>query len=212
MFRSLKLSVLVCGLAALVSAVPALAGEYNKKVSLGDTAPEFTKLPAADGKYYSLSDFENKDVLVMVVTCNHCPVAVAYEDRIIELAKKYASKEDSKVGVIAVSFSNGEADRLDKMTERSKEKGFNFPYLHDAGQELGRALGASVTPEVFVFDKQRKIVYMGAFDDSMDKPKESYVTAAVDAALSGKSVKTGETRPHGCNIRYEKTAKTASAK
>ncbi len=74
------------------------------------------------------------------------------------------------------------------------------------------ALGASVTPEVFVFDKQRKIVYMGAFDDSMDKPNENYFSAAIDAALVGKSVKTGETKARGCNIRYEKSAKTASAR
>lgn len=210
MLRTLKLSVLACGLAALVFAVPAIAGEFNKKVNIGDEAPEFAKLPAADGKYYSSTDFEDKDVLVLVVTCNHCPVAVDYEDRVIEVAKKFSSKKDSKVGVIAVNFSNDPSDRLDKMTERAKEKGFNFPYLYDESQELGRALGASKTPEVFVFNKDRKIVYMGALDDDSKNPKTHYLVAAIESVLDGKTPEKAETRAIGCGIRYQKISSATS--
>jgi peroxiredoxin len=186
--------------------VTASAGEFNKKVNIGDDAPKFSDLPAVDGKNYSLADFADKDVLVMCVTCNHCPVAVAYEDRIIDFTKKYAGEKDSKVAVVAVNVQNVEADKLPKMQERAKEKGFNFHYLYDESQELGRALGATVTPEFFVFNKDRKIVYMGAMDDSQDKPKVDFLTAAVDATLAGDSIETTETRARGCGVRYGKKA------
>jgi peroxiredoxin len=184
--------------------VAATAGQFNKKVSIGDAAPQFSELPAVDGKNYSLADFADKDVLVMFVTCNHCPVAVAYEDRIIAFTKKYASEKDSEVAVVAVNVSNMEADRLPKMQERAEEKGFNFHYVYDESQALGRALGASVTPEFFVFDKDRKIVYMGAMDDNMQEPTTDFLAAAVDATLAGTTVETAETRARGCGVRYEK--------
>jgi peroxiredoxin len=180
------------------------AGEFNKKLNIGDAVPAFSELPAVDGKNYSLADFADKDVLVMCVTCNHCPVAVAYEDRIIELTKKYAAEKDSNVAVVAVNVSNMEADELPKMQERAEEKGFNFHYLYDESQELGRSLGASVTPEFFVFNKDRKVIYMGALDDDMAEPTTDFVSAAVDSALNGTTLETAETRARGCGVRYEK--------
>jgi peroxiredoxin len=194
------------GVLALVVAlaVPASAGKFNKKVSVGDAAPTFSDLPGVDGKSYSTTDFKDKDILVVVVTCNHCPVAVAYEDRIIAFTKKYATGSDSKVGLVAINVNNLEADKLPKMKERAKEKGFNFPYLYDEGQGIGRALGASVTPEFFVLNKERKIVYMGAMDDNQGNPKTNYLSTAVDAALKGESVSTSETRARGCSVKYEK--------
>jgi peroxiredoxin len=191
--------VLVC-----MCCAPVFAGEYNKKVSIGDAAPSFNSLPAVDGKNYSLSDFANKDVLVLVVTCNHCPVATAYEDRIIDIAKKYASGPDSKVALVAINVNNLEQDKLPKMKERAEEKGFNFPYLYDASQAIGRALGATVTPEFFVYDKQRKLVYTGAMDNSQRNPTTDYLTPAVEAALHGTSAPTAETPAHGCSVKYEK--------
>lgn len=195
--------IAMLGIAALVFCAPVAAGEFNKKVNIGDAAPTFKELPAADGKSYSLDDFKDKDVLVVAVTCNHCPVAVAYEDRLIDFAKKYATGDDAKVALIAVNVNNMEADRLPKMKERASEKGFNFPYLYDESQELGRALGAAVTPEFFVFDKDRKIVYMGAMDDNQSKPTKNYLAEAVDAALKGDAVPSAETRARGCGVRYE---------
>ncbi len=196
-----------CALAvlALVVAltVPASAGKFNKKVSIGDAAPTFSELPGVDDKTHSLADFKDKDVLVVVVTCNHCPVAVAYEDRLIAFTKKYASGSDSKVGLVAINVNNLEADKLPKMKERAKEKGFNFPYLHDESQAIGRSLGASVTPEFFVLNKERKIVYMGAMDDNLNNPKTDYLSPAVDAALKGEKISTTETRARGCSVKYE---------
>jgi peroxiredoxin len=196
--------------AALVVAGLALgtaqAGEFNKKVKIGDAAPVFSKLPGVDGKDHALADLKDKEVVVLVITCNHCPVAVAYEDRIIAFTKKHAGP-DSKVGVVAINVNNGEVDRLPKMIERSKEKGFNFPYLFDESQETARALGASVTPEFFVLNKDRKIVYMGAMDDKMVDPTKSYLEPAVAAALKGEEPDPKETAPRGCGVKYEKKKK-----
>src|SRR5262245_32094704 len=115
MNRVMKFGVLVLFVAA---AVPVFAGKYNAKLNIGDAAPSFSNLPAVDGKNYSLDDFKDKDVVVMVVTCNHCPVAVAYEDRLIAFAKKHAAP-DSKVALVAVNVSNMEVDKLPKMQDRA---------------------------------------------------------------------------------------------
>jgi thiol-disulfide isomerase/thioredoxin len=192
--------------AALVAVValtcPAVAGEFNKKLTIGDAVPVFQNLEATDGKMYSLDSYKDKDVFVVCITCNHCPVAVAYEDRIINFAKKYAGK-DSKVGFVAINVNNLEADKLPKMKERAKEKGFNFTYAYDPSQKIGRDLGASVTPEFFVYNKDRKLVYMGAMDDAQNNPKINYLEPAVAAALKGTMPTTKETRARGCTIKYE---------
>ncbi len=180
-------------------------GKFNKKVKIGDDAPTFTALPGVDGKSHSLADYKDKEVVVVCITCNHCPVAVAYEDRIIDFAKKYTSAPDSKVAIIAINVNNGEADKMPKMIERSKEKGFNFPYLYDESQKIGRAFGATVTPEFFVLNKERKIVYTGSLDDSqqVSKVKTNYLEPAVDAALKGQSPTVSETRAFGCGVQYQ---------
>jgi peroxiredoxin len=179
---------------------PAGAGEFNKKISIGDSAPKFAA-KGTDGKEYTLDSFKDKDVLVICVTCNHCPVAVAYEDRIIDFAKKYAGK-DGKVAFLAVNVNLGEDDLLPKMKERAREKGFTFPYAIDETQRVGRDLGASRTPEFFVFNKDRKLVYQGAMDDDMAEPKVNYVAAAVEATLKGAKVERAETRVRGCPVQY----------
>jgi len=104
--------------------------------------------------------------------------------------------------------NNGEADRLPKMQERAKEKGFNFPYLYDASQAIGRQLGATVTPEFYVFNKERKLVYTGAMDDATQpqNAKANYLEPAVDAALKGQPAPTAETRARGCGVQYERKA------
>jgi peroxiredoxin len=198
MFRLVAIAAVAAALA-----VQAQAGEFNKKLNIGDAAPAFASLPGTDGKTHSLDSFKDKDVVVVVVTCNHCPVAVAYEDRIINFTKKYAADPASKVAVVAINVNNLEADKLPKMKERAKEKGFNFPYLHDESQKIGRALGASVTPEFFVLNKDRKVVYMGAMDDSQNNPKVNYLEPAVEAALKGSMPATKETKARGCSVKYE---------
>jgi peroxiredoxin len=187
-----------------LAAAPAFAGKFNAVLSPGDKAPTFEKLEATDGKTYSLLDFK-KDAIVVVVTCNHCPVAAAYEDRIIEFTKKYSDSVD----VVAINVSNLAADRMDKMKERAKEKGFNFTYLYDPSQQIGHELGAIMTPEFFVLNKERKVVYLGAMDDNNDPKavKNKFLEEAVEAALKGSDVKVAETRARGCGVQYEKKSR-----
>ncbi|MBX9789597.1 MAG: thioredoxin family protein [Pirellulales bacterium] len=189
---------------AISYAAVAEAGKFNKVLSPGDQAPEWTSLVGTDDKQHSLADYKNADVLVLVFTCNHCPVAIALEDRIIELQKDYAGK---KVQVIAVNVNKGEDDDLDNMKERVTEKGFNFPYLFDPSQAIARDYGARVTPDVVVLNKARKVVYTGAIDDNWKDATSvghRYVRDAIDATLGGQEPKVTETRAEGCGIRYEK--------
>lgn len=183
-----------------VGAGPLFAGKYNRKLSIGDAAPAFRDLEGIDGKKHSLDDFKSNDVLVIVMTCNECPVSAAYEDRIIAFAKKYRDK----VAVAAINVCQGEDESLSKMRQRAKEKGFPFPYLRDPSQQVGRAYGASKTPEFFVLNKDRKIVYMGALDDELDeaKVKRKYLEGAVEAVLKGNPPAKAETPAYGCGIEY----------
>jgi peroxiredoxin len=180
------------------------AGEFNKKLSVGDPAPTWTDLPGTDGKKHSLSDLKDKSVIVVVFTCNSCPVAESYEDRIIDFAKKYAP--NNKVAVIAVNVNTIEEDRLPKMQERAKDKGFPFLYLFDESQKIARDFGAMVTPEFFVIDKDRKIAYMGAMDEKGPPAAagKSFLVDAVEAVLAGKKPPIGETLARGCRIRYDR--------
>ncbi len=186
--------------AAALFAVSAQAAPLK----VGSPAPNFSGLETADGKSVSLADFKDKDVLVVAITCNHCPVAKAYQDRLIQLAKKYGP--DSKVAIVAINVNNMDEDKLDKMKEVAKEKGFMFPYAYDPSQKIARALGAAVTPEFFVFDKDRKLVYTGAMDDNMtaEKATKHYVADAVEAALKGETPKVQTSARRGCGIAYDR--------
>jgi peroxiredoxin len=200
MIRYTAAAVLVAALAV----TGFVQGGGAAKLKIGDPAPEFN-LPGTDGKNHTLSEYKDKDVLVVAITCNHCPVAVAYEDRMIEFAKKYASKADSKVAFLAINVNNLEADKLDKMKIRAEQKGMTYPYLYDETQKIGRALNARVTPEFYVFDKGRKLVYWGSMDNSQNAAnvKTRYLEMAVDAVLAGETVATSTTKAFGCGVKYE---------
>lgn len=203
MYRSVAAAVVGAG---MFLTLITQAGEFNKKLSIGDAAPTWSDLPGVDGKTHALDDLKDKDVVVVVFTCNHCPVAMAYEDRIIAFTKKYAGK-DSKLAVVAICANDLDEDRLPKMKERAESKGFNFPYLYDESQKAGRAFGATVTPEFFVLNKERKVVYMGAMDDAMYDPKVSYLEKAVTATLKGEKPEKAETRARGCSVKYSRASK-----
>ncbi len=183
----------------------AAAGKYNKTLSIGDQAPEWKELEGTGGKKYSLADFKDHDALVIVFTCNTCPYAVDYEDRLIALAKKLAA--DGKGAVIAINANKVKDDLLPAMQERAEKKGFNFPYLHDATQEVARAYGATYTPEFVVLNKDRQVVYLGAMDDNTDatKVEKRYVEQALAAIAQGKAPDVTETPAVGCAVRYERT-------
>lgn len=191
-------------LAALaISAGHLEAGKFNKKLNVGDPAPAWKGLVGIDDKPHNLADSEKAKVVVIAFTCNHCPVAVAYEDRFIHFVKEY---EPRGVKFIAINSNLVEADLPDKMKERAKEKKFNFEYLFDANQDVARSYGATVTPHLFVLDKERRVAFMGGFDDTMmvDEIKHNYVRDAVEALLSDKKPEVAESRQFGCGIQYEK--------
>jgi len=185
---------------------PAFAGQFNKTLSIGDNGPDFNNLDGADGKTHSLSDLKDKDVVVICFTCSTCPYAVDYEDRLIALTKKFEA-EGGKAAIIAINPNLVQDDLLPAMQERAKKKGFNFIYIHDASrQQIAKSYGATYTPEFVVLNKARKVVYMGAMDDSPDGKNVTtkYVEDAVAATLAGKKPAVAETPAVGCAVRYAK--------
>ena len=186
-------------------AIPALAGKYNKVVSVGDKAPTFSGLPAVErGEQSSVSLPDIKeDVVVLVFLANHCPVVVQYEDRLIDFTKDY---KDKGVKVVGISVSRMDQDKIPGIKDYMKDHGSNYVYAYDESQAVGKAYGASNTPHFFVLDKERKIRYTGAMDDNPNEGKvtKTYLRAAVDALLKGESPAVEETRAVGCGIGYSK--------
>lgn len=168
----------------------------------GQAAPDFQGILGVDDKEHALADYKQAKLVVVVFTCNHCPVAVAYEDRLIALQKQY---KDKGVQFVAVNVNNVPADRLEEMKSRAKQKGFNFPYLYDATQKMGHDYDAKVTPHVFLLDQDRNIAYQGAVDDNMkaDKVEKHYLRDALEALMAGKKPPVEITKAFGCSIKYE---------
>lgn len=189
---------------ALTLAVALLAitvASARADVKIGDKAPGFKDLPTVDGKKVSLDDYKDAKAVVLVFTCNACPVAVAYEDRFVEFTKKYGDK-----GVKFVAINSSPSEDLEKMKQRAEEKGFNYAYCYAEEGTAAKEFGAKVTPHIFVLDKDRNVVYKGAFDDNQNdsKVEKHYVADAVDAVLAGKSVPVAETKAVGCGLRTKK--------
>jgi peroxiredoxin len=197
-------SVAIC----LALPLPAWAGKFNKQLNIGDVAPTWKDLEGTDGRKHSLADLAGKEVIVVAFTCNTCPYAVDYEDRLISLSKKFAAEGD-KCAVVAINANKVTDDLLPAMQERAKHKSFNFAYLHDETQQVARSYGATYTPEFVVLNKDRKVVYLGAMDDSPDGKKitRRYVEDAVAAALAGTRPEVAETPAVGCAVRYVKERK-----
>jgi peroxiredoxin len=175
----------------------------------GDIATDF-KLKNVDGKLVSLADYKKAKGFIVIFTCNHCPYAVAYEDRIIALDKKYASLG---FPVIAINPNDPAAqpkDSYEAMQQRAKEKGFTFPYLFDEGQKIYPQYGATKTPHVFILNKEKGnniVRYIGAIDNNYadaNDVSEKYVEAAVNALLAGKEVVLKQTAAIGCTIKVKK--------
>jgi peroxiredoxin len=185
----------------------AWAGEFNEALSIGDLAPAWKDLPGVDGRKHSLSELD-AELVVVVFTCNSCPIAADYEDRIMALAKKY-SMQPGKLALVAINVNRLAEDSLPKMKERAEQKGFPFPYLFDESQKIAKAYGAAFTPEFFVLDKDRRVAYMGGMDDNSDaaKVKVKYLEPAVEAVLAGAKPETQETVARGCRIRYVRERK-----
>jgi len=175
-----------------------------QEIKIGNMAPDFN-LTGVDGKNYSLSDFKDKKVLVVMFTCNHCPYVQAYEDRLIALQTEC---QDKGVGLVAINPNddkNYPEDSFENMITRAKEKRFNFPYLRDKSQNVARAYGASHTPHVFVFDESKRLRYTGKIDDNWRDPnkvKERYLRDVIIALLDQKEIKNPDTYAIGCTIKW----------
>jgi peroxiredoxin len=196
-----------------LSDVSSAADTEPKTLEIGSPAPDF-KLPGVDGKEHALHDYDSAKVLAVIFTCNHCPTAQAYEDRIQQLANDYQSKG---VAVVAISPNDALAVRLDElgytdlgdsledMKIRAKDCHFTFPYLYDGEtQQVSQAYGPMATPHVFVFDQQRRLRYTGRIDDSAkpDRITSHDTRAAIDALLAGSKVPVEKTRTFGCSVKW----------
>jgi len=172
-------------------------------MSVIETAPAFD-LPGVDGRNHSLDEYADAPVLVLIQSCNHCPYVLAWEGRINALAGEYA---DHGVRIVAVSSNDVEAypdDSFERMVEHAREAGYVFDYLYDESQEIARALGAERTPECFVFDADRRLVYHGMVDDNREEElvTRHYLRDAIAAALAGEQAPVADTEPVGCTVKW----------
>lgn len=174
----------------------------------GDKATDF-KLKSVDGKNYSMSDYKDAKGFIVVFTCNTCPFAVKYEDRINTLAKKYKPKG---YVLLAINSNDPEVqpdDTFSKMQAKAKDKGFSFPYLVDEGGKIYPQYGATKTPHIFLLDKNQVVKYIGAIDDNADDAsavKEKYLENAIAALEKGNDPSPAVTKAIGCTIKVKKKA------
>ena len=172
-------------------------------VKLGSVAPYFN-LPDTSGKNLSIEDFDS-ELLVIVFTCNHCPYAKAVEDRLIKLGKEYKNDVDF-VLISSNDSENYPEDSPKKMAERHAEKGYPFPYLYDETQEVAKAYSAVCTPDIFLYNGDRKLEYRGRIDDNWQNPEQverEELKMAIEAVLNGKTVDFEQKPSVGCNIKWK---------
>jgi peroxiredoxin len=172
-------------------------------VSMVQAAPAF-ELPGVDGRTHSLEEYADAPVLVLIQSCNHCPYVLAWEGRINALQREYA---DRGVRIVAISSNDTEAypaDSFERMIEHAREADYTFDYLYDESQEVARALDSERTPECFVYDAERRLVYHGAVDDNREESEVTthYLRDAIEAALAGETPPVTDTPPVGCTVKW----------
>jgi len=173
---------------------------------LGTTAPDF-KLPDTNGKTVSLADFKDKPALLVLFICNHCPYVKHIRAGLAQLARDYLPKQVAIVGINSNDVANYPDDSPAKMKEEVKSAGYLFPYLYDETQAVAKAYRAACTPDIYLFDKNRKLVYRGQLDDS--RPGNGIpvtgkdLRAALDAVLAGKPISPSQKASMGCNIKWK---------
>jgi AhpC/TSA family len=170
---------------------------------LGSPAPGFA-LAGVDGGTHTLEEYRDAEALVLIQSCNHCPYVLAWEGRMAGIRNDYADR-----GVRVVAFNSNDArrypeDSFERMKERAARREFTLEYLHDPEQTLARALGSERTPEVFLFDGERRLAYHGAVDDNRDERevRTHYLRDALDAVLSGQRPPVADTPPVGCSVKW----------
>ena len=183
------------------------------ELEVGKPAPEFS-LPGTDGKTYAFKDVAGEKGTLVVFTCNHCPYAVAYQQRIMELTAKY---KPLGIGVVAISSNDAVAypdDGFAPMKQRADSMKYNFPYLYDETQQVAQKYGPKVTPHTFLFDAKGNLAYRGRIDDSVKENavKKRELADALDALVAGKPVPVAATTAFGCSIKWKAATPTASKK
>ncbi|MEA2700210.1 MAG: hypothetical protein QOI66_4481 [Myxococcales bacterium] len=172
---------------------------------LGAPCPSF-QLPAVDGKTYARDDFASSPALVVMFICNHCPYVKAVEDRLIDLARTYGPRGAQLVAVCSNDAATYPDDAFPKLVQRWREKNYGFPYLHDESQDVARAFGAVCTPDIFVYDRDRRLAYRGRIDDSWkdeSKVTRRELAAALDALLDGGRPSPQQRPSMGCSIKWK---------
>lgn len=173
---------------------------------LGSQAPDFA-LPDTEGRMVRLSDFDGAPALLVIFMCNHCPYVKHVADRLAQIAKQYQAKGVAIVGINSNDVENYPDDSPQKMREEVKLRGYTFPYLYDETQSVAKAYRAACTPDFFLFDKDRRLVYRGQLDDS--RPNNGIpvtgkdLCAAMDAVLAGQAVAADQKPSLGCNIKWK---------
>lgn len=176
-----------------------------KKLKLGGHIPSFN-LKGTDGNFYRDSTFSDEKILLVVFSCNHCPYVKAYEDRLIKLQDDYREKGLVVIAINSNDDLNYPEDSFENMRARSEEKAFNFLYLRDDSQEIAKAFGAASTPEIFLFNKQKKLSYIGKIDDNWSNPlavNKQYLRDAIDEIINNEQVSVPETFAVGCSIKWK---------
>ena len=194
------------GIVALLALIVMSFSTLPSGYKVGDKAADF-KLKSVDGKMYSMADYKDAKGFIVVFTCNHCPFAVKYEDRIVALAKKYKSLGYELIAINPNDPAAQPEDSFDLMKVRAKEKGFTFPYLFDEGQKVYPQYGATKTPHVFLLDKSLTVKYIGAIDDNVDDAaavKERYLENAIAALEKNQEANPSMTKAIGCSIKVKK--------
>lgn len=172
-------------------------------LTIGTTAPPF-ELPGVDGGTHTLDDYADATALALVQSCNHCPYVQAWEGRMKEIQREYADRGFRLVAVNSNDPARYPADSFEAMRARAERQSFNFDYLFDEDQSAARAYEPERTPEVFLFDRDRRLVYHGAIDDSRDEDlvQRHHLREALDAVLEGQEPAVAETPPVGCTVKW----------
>jgi peroxiredoxin len=189
----------------LVMATLMAGAPVHDGYEVGDLATDF-RLKNVDGRMVSLADWKEAKGFIIIFDCNTCPYSKAYNERIIGLNSKYASKGFPVIAINPNDATASPGDSFDKMVEYARKKGYTFPYLIDETQAVTRAFGATNTPHVFVLNRYLKVAYVGTIDDNPRNASavtKKYVEEAVDALLAGKSVPTTKTKAIGCGIKWK---------
>jgi peroxiredoxin len=180
----------------------------NRDVPLGTPCPDF-RLPTVDGRTLARDDVRDEPVLCVLFICNHCPYVQAVEDRIIALAREYGPRGVAMVGICSNDPTDYPDDAPPRLLARWRAKGYGFPYLVDADQSVARAFGAVCTPDIFVYDRDRRLAYHGRIDDSWKDPgrvTRRELAAAFDALLAGGRPSPEQPVSVGCSIKWRKSA------